>query len=70
MYLYDQIISKHSSLHCVLYFFIYNYITISCIYLFPTPNSRFVFRAGVSLNFHSFIVAVDCILMDVCEENI
>ena len=28
---------------------------ISCIYLFPTPNSRSVFHAGVSLNIHSFI---------------
>ena len=31
------------------------YKTISCIYLFLTPNSRSVFRAGVSLNIHSFI---------------
>ena len=30
-------------------------ITISCIYLFLTPNSRSVFRDGVSLNIHSFI---------------
>ena len=30
-------------------------ITISCIYLFLTPNSRSVFCAGVSLNIHSFI---------------
>ena len=28
---------------------------ISCIYLFLTSNSRSVFRAGVSLNIHSFI---------------
>ena len=27
----------------------------SCIYLFLTPNSRSVFRTGVSLNIHSFI---------------
>ena len=33
----------------------FNYITTSCIYLFLTPNSRSVFRAGVSLNIHSFI---------------
>ena len=46
----------HSSLHCVVwYFWIFNYMTISCIYLFLTPNSRSVFRAGVSLNIHSFI---------------
>ena len=32
-----------------------NLITISCIYLVLTPNSRSVFRAGVSLNIHSFI---------------
>ena len=31
------------------------HITISCIYLFLTPNSRSVVRAGVSLNIHSFI---------------
>ena len=31
-------------------------ITISYIYLFLTPNSQSVFRAGVSLNIHSFIV--------------
>ena len=30
-------------------------ITISCIYLFLTPNSQSVFRAGVSLNIDSFI---------------
>ena len=46
----------HSSLHCVfLILFLFNYITISCIYLFLTPNSRSVFCAGVSLNIHSFI---------------
>ena len=46
----------HSSLHCVLYYFsIFNDITISCVYLFLTPNSRSAFRAGVSLNIHSFI---------------
>ena len=28
---------------------------ISCIYLFLTPNSRSVFRAGMSLNIHLFI---------------
>ena len=28
--------------------------TISCVYLVLTPNSRSVFRAGVSLNIHSF----------------
>ena len=38
-----------------LILFMFNYITISCIYLFLTPNSRSVFRAGVSLNIHSFI---------------
>ena len=27
-----------------------------CVYLFLTPNSRSVFRAGVSLNIHSFIL--------------
>ena len=37
------------------FFSIFNYTTISCIYLFLTPNSRSVFRAGVSLNIHSFI---------------
>ena len=31
-------------------------ICISCIYLFLTPNIRSVFRAGVSLNIHSFIL--------------
>ena len=31
------------------------HITISCIYLFLTPNGRSVVRAGVSLNIHSFI---------------
>ena len=30
-------------------------ITISCIYLFLTPNSQSAFRVGVSLNIHSFI---------------
>ena len=30
-------------------------ITISCVYLFLTSNSRSVFCAGVSLNIHSFI---------------
>ena len=30
-------------------------VTISCIYLFLTPNSRSVFCAGVSLNIQSFI---------------
>ena len=44
----------HSSLHCVFNTLFFNYITISCIYLFLTPNSRSVFRAGVSLNIHSF----------------
>ena len=28
---------------------------VSCIYHFLTPNSRSAFRAGVSLNIHSFI---------------
>ena len=28
--------------------------TIPCVYLFLTPNSRSVFRAGVSLNIHSY----------------
>ena len=37
--------------------FIFNYITISSLYLFLTPNSRSVFCAGVSLNIHSFIVS-------------
>ena len=32
---------------------IFNLKNISCIYLFMTPNSRSVFRAGVSLNTHS-----------------
>ena len=40
----------------MLYFSIFNLITISCIYLVLTPNSRSVFRVGVSLNIHSFIV--------------
>ena len=43
-----------------LIFFMFNYITISCIYLFLTPNSRSVFRAGVSLNIHSFIHSLEC----------
>ena len=30
---------------------------ISCVYLFLTPNYQYVFRAGVSLNIHSFIHA-------------
>ena len=48
----------HSSLLCVLqYYTVFNYITISCIYLFLTPNSRSAFRAGVSLNIHSFILS-------------
>ena len=32
-----------------------NNITISCIYLFLTPNSQSVFHSGVLLNIHSFI---------------
>ena len=39
-------------------FSIFNNITISCVYLFLTPNSRSVFCAGVSLNIHSFIPLV------------
>ena len=39
----------HSSLHRFLILFIFNYITISCIYLFLTPNSRSVIKH------HSFI---------------
>ena len=39
---------------------IFNYITISYIYHFWTPNSRSVFRAGVSLNIHSFIRSFVC----------
>ena len=31
--------------------------TISRVYLFLTPNSRSVFRAGVSLNIHAFAAA-------------
>ena len=34
--------------------------TISCIYFVLTPNSRSVFRAGVSLNIHSFIHSCTC----------
>ena len=37
--------------------------TISSIYLFLTPNSRSVFRAGMSLNIHSFILFWNYILM-------
>ena len=35
----------------------YSYLklTISCVYLFLTPNSRSVFYAGVSLNIRSFL---------------
>ena len=40
---------------CYKYFLIFNFITISCIYLVLTPNSRSKTRAGVSLNIHSFI---------------
>ena len=44
----------HSSLcFIILYIFLkLYYITISCVYLFLTPNSQSVFRAGVSLNNH------------------
>ena len=43
----------------------------SCIYLFLTPNSRSAFRAGVSLNIHSFIHScvpnsVDCKSVIMC----
>ena len=34
----------------LLIFFNFNYITISSVYLFLTPNSQSVFRAGVLLN--------------------
>ena len=47
-----------SFLYTVLYFSIFYYITISCVYLFPTPNSRSVFHAKVWLNIHSFITVI------------
>ena len=45
---------KNYTFHSI--FYLYTLLTISCIiYLFLTPNSRSVFRAGVSLNTRSFI---------------
>ena len=41
----------HWQLHCFIILLNFNYITISCVYLFLTPNSH----AGVSLNIHSFM---------------
>ena len=61
-----KLLCQHSNqfqTHCAsvrhliqLYYNIFNYTTISCIYLLLTPNSRSVFHAGVSLNIHSFIL--------------
>ena len=35
----------------------------ACVHLFLTPNSRSVFRAGMSLNIHSFIHSfIPCVL--------
>ena len=50
--------------HCTAFYTVFFFntfqflsmITISCIYLLHTPNSRSVFHAGVLLNIHSFIL--------------
>ena len=47
----------------------HNLHTISCIYLFLTPNSRSVFRAGVSLNIHSFIPIIYTLMCNVTSEH-
>ena len=44
-----------NNIHCVPVLCVSLCYGVSCIYLFLTPNSRSAFRAGVSLNIHSFI---------------
>ena len=53
-----QSLVQSTYVHRVIHFSFVNYRTISGIYLFLALNSRSVFRAGVSLNIHSFIHSI------------